>query len=309
MKSNAVYTLQAGQKLNDKQFLDYIEKKVRRTIRTYDLLGKKEKILAACSGGKDSTLALYLLGRITKNNRNIAIEAVYVDPSIGKHSQKSKANLTRFCKKNDIPLHIISFKKEFGKPLEGIKKLLDKKGIRWKSCTVCGILRRYLLNRKARELKATKMMTGHNLDDEVQNILMNIFQNHVELLPRLGPKPGLKNNKKMIQRIKPLYFCTEEEARLYSKIKKFDVSYDECPFRKDAYRKDIAEMLDKFEKKHRAAKTAAIQSFLKILPSLKKEGKGKAKICRSCQEPSAGSICNACKIIKLCIDGPKIKNI
>ena len=48
-----VYTLQAGEKLTKQKFLEYFEKKVRKTIRTNNLIGKKEKILVACSGGKD----------------------------------------------------------------------------------------------------------------------------------------------------------------------------------------------------------------------------------------------------------------
>jgi len=156
-----------------------------------------------------------------------------------------------------------------------------------------------LLNKKAKELKATKLVTGHNLDDEAQNVIMNIFQNHVELLPRLGPRTGIKEDKGFIPRIKPLYFCTEEETRLYSKLNNFPVKYEKCPCRTDAYRKDVANMLDEFEKHHKATKTGIIQSFLKLIPTLKNANKGKVKVCKKCKEPSSGDVCNACKIVGL----------
>ena len=162
---------------------------------------------------------------------------------------------------------------------------------------ICGILRRYILNKKAKELKATLLVTGHNQDDEAQNIIMNIFQNHVEVLPRLGPKTGLSQIKGFIPRVKPLYFCTEKETKLYSKLNNFPVKYEKCPCRSEAYRKDIAEMLDKFEEHHKATKSSIIRSFLELLPTLKKEFKGKARICKKCGEPSARDICNACCII------------
>lgn len=294
-----IYTLQAGEKLNKQQFIDYFEKKVRKTIRTNKLIGKKEHILVACSGGKDSTTALYLLNKITKDNKNITIEAIHNDPSIGTYSKINKKNITTFCKKQKIKLHTTSFRKEFGYSLCYIKDLLKDKGIKYKSCSICGILRRNLLNKKAKQLKATKLVTGHNSDDEAQNIIMNIFQNHTELLPRLGPQSGLKENKGFIPRIKPLYFCTEEETKLYSKLHNFPVKYEKCPCRTDSYRKDIAEMLDNFESHHKATKTGIIQSFLKLLPKLKKQTKGKAKICKKCKEPSSGTICKTCKIIHM----------
>ncbi len=294
-----IYTLQAGERLGKREFIEYFEKKVRKTIRVNALIGKKEKILVACSGGKDSTTVLCLLKKISRGNKKISIEAVYVDPSIGEYSKINKNNIVKFCKEHKIKLHLASFRKEFGYSLCYIKGLLKQKGIKWKSCMVCGVLRRYLLNKKAKELKATKLVTGHNLDDEAQNIIMNIFQNHVEILPRLGPRTGLVENKGFIPRVKPLYFCSEEETRLYSKLQKFPVKYEKCPCREEAYRKDIALMLDKFEKHHKATKTGIIRSFLEILPALKQKYKGKAKICKKCGEPSAGEVCNSCKIIEL----------
>lgn len=302
MNNTAIFTLQAGEKLNKKKFLEYFEKKVRKTIRINALIEKKEKILVACSGGKDSTTALYILKKITNKNKNIKLEAIHIDPSIGEYSKINKNNIISFCKENEIKFHLASFREEFGYSLCYIKGLLNQKGIKWKSCSICGVLRRYLLNKKAKQLKATKLVTGHNLDDEAQNIIMNIFQNHVELLPRLGPKTGIKENKGFIPRIKPLYFCTEAETKLYSQLNNFPVKYEKCPCRADAYRKDIADMLNDFEKHHKATKSAIIRSFLEVLPTLKQKYKGKAKICKKCGEPSAADFCNTCKLLGLIIN-------
>jgi len=58
-----------------------LEKKVGETIKKYNLVDKGEKIIVACSGGKDSTTVLYLLKKFGYN-----IEAMFVDLGIGRCS-------------------------------------------------------------------------------------------------------------------------------------------------------------------------------------------------------------------------------
>lgn len=296
-KKNPVYTLGGGEKLCKNHFLNYFEKKVRKTIRVNKLIGKKENILVAASGGKDSTVVLYLLKKIIKN-RKVNIEALHIDQSIGNYSKKNKVNVRKFCEKNEIKLHETSFRKEFGYSLCYIQSLLKEKGNDLKSCTICGILRRYILNRKAKELGSTLVVTGHNLDDEAQSILMNMFKNQVAMLSRLGPRTGVSDDKNFIPRTKPLYFITEDEVILYCKLLKFDVELKPCPCSLEAYRKSVLDMLNVFEKENPGTKYGIINSFLEMKPLLMKKYKGKAvNKCSECGEPSAQKVCNACKLI------------
>ena len=285
--------------MEKEKFLNYFEKKVRKTIRINKLVEKKEKILVACSGGKDSTAALYLMNKIVKH-RNVSVEAIHIDQAIGNYSDINKKNIIKFCKEHNITLHNSSFREEFGASLCYMRDSLKSKGIKWKSCTICGILRRYMLNKMAKKLKATKIVTGHNLDDEAQSILMNIFKNNISLLARLGPKTGIQEFKGFVPRIKPLYMCTEEEVKLYSRLMNFPVRYEPCPCRVDSYRKSVLDMLDVFSRKNKGTKYGIVNSYLELSPILKKAyKKGEVRICKSCKEPAAGEICNTCKIINL----------
>lgn len=272
-----------------------IEKAVAKTIRKYKLLFKRENILVACSGGKDSTVLAYILKKL-----GYKIEAITLDPSINGSSRENLDNLKCFCRKNKVRLHIVSFKQETGYSLDDIKKELDSKGIEMPYCTICGILKRYLLNKKAKKLRAEKLATGHNLDDEAESVMMNMLRGNMGLMARLGPIAGIVKSRGFIPRVKPLYLCREENIKAYSKLMKFPVAYERCPYARSSYREIIRDELIGFEKKYPKTKENIINWFLKILPELKKGFKTNEEMtyCNICKEPSQKSICNACTILE-----------
>ena len=269
-----------------------IENKVKATIKRYSLLKKSDNILVAASGGKDSTTLLYILKKL-----GYKIQAITIDPNIGAYSRTNIKNLKSFCKKNSIPLHIYSFRQEFGYSLCYLHSLVEEKGINQKQCTICGVLRRYIINKKARSLKATKLVTGHNLDDEAQSILMNLLKNDFQLLPRLGPKAGTTKDKKFIPRVKPLYFIKEKEITAYSKKHRFPVNYQSCPCSSEVFRRYILNRLNILEKKHPKIKQNIINNFLNLLPKIKKQSQ-KIGYCKNCSEPAKQDICSTCRIIE-----------
>jgi len=281
-------------KSNESIFVKRIESKVEQTIKKFKLLSKKEKILVAASGGKDSTAALFILKKLGYN-----VFAVTIDVGIGSYSKKNVENLEKFCKKEKIKLYSTSIREAFGSSLCHMKSVLDSKGIKLNSCAVCGVLRRYLINRIAKQLKAKKLVTGHNLDDEAQSIMMNFFRNTLQFSARLGPVSGIISDRKFIPRVKPLYFIPEKEIAKYSKIMKFPVDYERCPCSSEVFRRFVGKKLDELEKENHDAKKNIVDYFMRILPKLKKKysSKGKISYCERCGEPSKSNVCRACQII------------
>src|SRR3989344_2871747 len=277
-------------------FLRYFEKKALKTIAKHHLISKKDLVAVACSGGKDSMSLLYLLNKIARK-RDIKIMAVAIDEGIKDYRELK--NLKKYCKENKINLKIYSFKKEFGFTLDNVvKKIKDLN-----PCSVCGVLRRRLLNKAAVELKANKLATAHNLDDESQSVMMNYMMGNLERSTRLGPITGLVKDKRFVPRIKPFYFLTEKETATYAYLKQFPVKFIECPYSAISFRGEVRDLINSIEKNHPGTKHAIINSFLELLPALRNLYKeSKVRTCIHCQEPSSGEICNTCLIVN------KLKN-
>ncbi|MFZ2456088.1 MAG: TIGR00269 family protein [Candidatus Altiarchaeia archaeon] len=279
--------------MSDAEFIESFEKNVADTIKKYNLLAKENRVIVAVSGGKDSTTALYLLHKMGYD-----VEGMIIDQLLGEYSRKNLSNIQSFCKEKGIKLHVVHMRDEYGCSVCYIKSVLDEKGIFMNQCGICGVIRRSILNRKAREHSATKIATGHNLDDEAQTFFMNYIQGRLMDSARVGPLSGVVRNERFVPRIKPLYFCLEEETRRYSQLHEFPVVYDPCPCSLDSFRSEIKALLNGMEKEHPGTKRGIVESSLKIRPFLANEQKEwKIKRCQNCGEPSSGDTCRVCAIL------------
>ncbi len=264
-----------------KHFIDYFENKVKKTIKDYGLFSKKDKIAVACSGGKDSTTILFILKKSGFN-----VEALAINEGIDSYRNHTLVDLKKFCKENKVKLKVVSFKEEFGNTLDEMLKQ------RKNPCTVCGIFRRNLMNRYSKDYD--KIVTGHNLDDEAQAVMMNLFTANVDLLDKSNPKS--KKIKGFTQRIKPLYFCSEKEVAAYALLKGFEVGFTECPYVHKAFRHDVRSALNNFEEEHKGTKLNILKKHLKNISKIKTSSESIA-YCSECGEPSRGKICKACKLL------------
>jgi len=299
-KNKAVINLQHGP-LCKQHFINYFEDKVFKTISKYQLINRNDKICVAASGGKDSLTALYLTKKyLLKNNFPTEnFNALIINEGINNYRELTLDDLKQFCNEHKIPLTIASFKEEFSKPLDQAYPIINKATGK-KPCNICGVWRRQLINKYAKQLGATKLVTGHNLDDESQVIVMNMFKANTSISAKLGPISGIGEHVDFVRRIKPLYFCSEKETRLYTLLKGFKVKFTECPYVTESYRAEVRTMLNQMEEKYPGTKTGIINYFLDVLPLLKERELSKTKSqpnkCKYCQEPSKQDICNACKL-------------
>ncbi len=277
-------------------FLGFFEKRVRRTIRENRLVEGREKVVVAYSGGKDSAVTLYLLNRIF--GKSNPIEALLVDEGIPKYRDKALAIAERNCRKWNVTFKRVFFEKEFGFSMVDVMRKTGPKKLLGSTCAYCGVLRRQLFNSYAKKMKAGKLATGHNLDDEAQSALMNVFDADTARFFRLGPKSAA--SKGMVARIKPLYLCPEKEVIAFAKMQGIEFFEQQCcPFKWQAKRNDFRQMVSEFEAKFPGTMFSIVR-FLKEAKELagdKTKGK-KLGVCQKCGEATSQKVCKACKMVE-----------
>lgn len=294
-EDNAVYFRRyEGRALCRGHFIENIEMKTRQTVLTERMIEHRDRICVALSGGKDSSLTLYTLSRIVKTWRDVELFALTIDEGIEGYRDKSIEVAKRLCERLGVTLHIVSYKNEMGKTLD--QMLHEKKEAR--ACTYCGVFRRTLLNKYARELGATKVATGHNLDDEVQSIFMNFLKGDVNRLIRMSSKQE-SEDESFIPRIKPLRNIPERETGLFCLLNGLPFHEDECPNAHDSLRFDVRDFLNKMEERYPGTKHNALATFDKILPALRdaflKETPA-LRVCEKCGELCSQETCKACEL-------------
>ncbi|UUX91490.1 TIGR00269 family protein [Methanoplanus endosymbiosus] len=275
----------SGLHLCEDHFTIDLETKVKKTIRKEGWIKSGDKIAVALSGGKDSTALLYFLTKTFGIRRDVEIAAVTIDEGISGYRS------TQICKsiaeQAGVEFHTASFKEHFGITLD---EIVQKKGD-INSCSYCGVLRRQLLNRTARDAGATKIAYGFNLDDEAQSVMMNVLRGDAEtLLRKQKPVEG------MLPRIKPFKTIPEREVALYARLQTTGYEERGCPYSYNALRADVRGILNQYNYGHPATKYALLNLGEKFKSGIPADSTG-AETCATCGEPVFGS-CRVCGILK-----------
>lgn len=284
----------SGQALCKDCFIESIEKKVIHTIKKENFIEKGDKVLVALSGGKDSVVTLEILNSYVERHI-IELCAVTIDEGIVGYREDGVKIAKEHAKRLGIPHKVVSFKDAFDIDLDEIMKKEDHRG----SCTYCGVFRRWLINRAAREFGATKIATGHNLDDETQAILMNYLEGNTENLAKIGPKTESKSDKFTVK-IKPLREIPEKEIGLYALAKGLDIHLAGCPYAQESFRMEVSNILKDLTKDHPTIMYSTLKGFDKIRPAIRSEISHDYEFdrCERCGEPSSNRLCRACTFLK-----------
>ncbi|MCG7841131.1 MAG: TIGR00269 family protein [Methanomassiliicoccales archaeon] len=280
-----------GSHLCQDHFLEYVEKRVKREVRSQLQLDGEVHIGVGASGGKDSQAALYLLHRILGCRQGVRITAITVDEGIEGYRQQTIPKVRELCSSLGLEHVVTSFEDVTKLSLDSMVGRTGEK----EACTYCGVFRRRCLNLAAKELGVNVLALGHNLDDMAQSILMNFMRGDVERLARLGPhervQPGL------VPRVQPLRTIPEKETYLYALLTELPFSDAECPYAVHALRNEYRDIVDGMEHRHPGTRHSILGSFDRLRP-LMRDGFPQAQLSTcGCGEPTLNERCMACEML------------
>ncbi len=281
-----------GSHLCRSHLLEFVERRVKKEVRSQLKLEGDVHIAIGASGGKDSQTAVFLLHKILGCRKNVRLTAITVDEGVAGYRAQTIPKVQELCKDLDIEHVIVTFDEVAEMDLDGMVRRTDERD----ACTYCGVFRRRSLNLKAKEIGVDHLALGHNLDDMAQSILMNFMRGDVERLARLGPhervQPGL------VPRIQPLRAIPEKETLLYAMLSELPFSDAECPYAKHAMRNEYRNIVDEMEHRHPGTRHSILGSYDRLRPLMRDGFPQSALRECACGEPTLNERCKACEMLE-----------
>jgi len=281
----------SGEHLCQDHFLQFVERRAKRELRSQVDLRGGDRIAIGMSGGKDSSTTAVLLAKFLGDRRDIELIGITIDEGITSYRPQGIEYARRLCARLGIEHRVLAYAESVGHSMDEVVTL-DPEAI---PCSYCGPFRREALNRAAREVEADYVATGLNLDDTAQSILMNIARGDIEKLARMGPhetrQPGL------VPRIQPLRIIPEKEVYLYALLRGIEFHDATCPYAERAQRGRFRDIVHRLEEDSPGTRHAILRGYDQMRPLLQgKYPPAALNACARCGEPTVNVICKACEL-------------
>jgi uncharacterized protein (TIGR00269 family) len=275
-------------------FREWFVSHTEGVIEKYGMFGHEERILVAVSGGKDSLALWDVLLRLGYQVEGLHIDLGIVDEG---YSQQSGEMVERFAEgREGASFRIVDVEAEYGKSVPELA--LEKPGR--KTCSLCGLVKRHIMNREAYEGGFAALATGHNLDDEAAVLFQNTLRWQTGYLARQAPVLP-STHPRLSRKVKPFVRFYERDTAAYALSQGIDYIYEECPYSKGATTIFYKELLNQLETRSRGARQ---QFYLGFLQARERGGLfqgDRAQVdlneCEECGQPtSAPGRCAFCRL-------------
>lgn len=282
-------------KLCAEHLVAWATKMTQKAIDRYGLFTRDERILVAVSGGKDSLALWDMLHQL-----DYTTEGLYINLGIDHeaYSDVSQCAVQQFAEERGLLLHVVNMRDVYGHSV--VEAARGRRGGR--ICSVCGLVKRYIMNRMANEGEFDAIATGHNLDDEVAVLLMNTLHWEQRYLSRQAPLlPSI--HPRLARKVKPLVLLYERETAAYALVRQIDYVTQECPYAEGASSIFAKRILNQLERRSPGTKYQFYLGFLRLREAgyiaAAEQPVGPMQACTQCGQPTtADGLCAFCRLWK-----------
>jgi len=235
-----------------------LHKRLRRLVGTaitdFNMVEEGDRVMVCLSGGKDSYALLDIL-RSLQIHAPLKFELIAVNldqkqPGFPEHI------LPEYLTKIGVPFRIIE------QDTYSVVKRIIPEGKT--TCSLCSRLRRGALYRVASEIGATKIALGHNRDDILETLFLNLF--YGGKLKAMSPK--LINDSGQHIVIRPLAYCKEKDLEAYADAEEFPIiPCNLCGSQKNLQRQVIKDMMQEWDKKFPGRLETMFTALRNVQPS------------------------------------------
>ena len=271
-------------------FLASVEARVRTEMHRQLPRFPGGTVAVALSGGKDSAAALFLAHRYFGRRPTVRLVAISVDEGIAGYRDRTLVAARALTAALGVEHRVVRADDAIGTTTDRAAAELPGTV----PCSFCGVWRRQLLNRAARDVGADAVVFGFNLDDLAQTVLMNLAQGDLDRLVRMAPhrtrQPGL------VPRVAPLAAIPEREVFLYARERGLPFDHGECPHAARAARNVYREVVWQLEEARPGTRQSLLRTHRRLVELLLREITASSPgRCAACGEPATGELCRACE--------------
>ena len=271
-------------------FLRLCRDQVARAIDRHEMLGPKDRVLVAISGGKDS-LALWDI----LIDLGYEADGLYLGLGIGDYSTTSEGFARRFAEERGLRLEVVNLQEDYGFNVpEGAR------AARRVPCSACGLSKRHLFDEAARRGGYDAVATGHNLDDEAAVLFGNVLRWQQDFLGR--QRPVLPAGDGFPRKVKPLVRLGEREMAAYCVLRNIEYMVEECPMAVGNKHLGYKAALNAIEEQSPGSKHDFYFGFLDRAASRfdgasEQDGRD-IGTCVGCGAPASGEVCAFCRLLE-----------
>ncbi|NMC14419.1 MAG: adenine nucleotide alpha hydrolase family protein [Chloroflexi bacterium] len=289
-------------------FPQWVVEQTERFIRKYRMFTRRERLLVAVSGGKDSLSLWDILWQL-----GYIVDGLYINLEINdgkRYSAESQRKAERFAEQRTLRLIVVDVPGKYGESISQMAQRCRRGD--GKICAVCGLVKRHIMDQTARDNGYDVLATGHNLDDEAATLLANTLAWEIDSM--LRQKPVLEaRHPAQRRKVKPLFRFYEREMAAYALLRKIDYINDECPYAEGTRSIFYKRILNQLEADQPGAKLKFYLSFLKAWERgglLQKQAyddevrlvtgdNEQLKTCPSCGQPTTSiGLCAFCRLVE-----------